>query len=75
MEAPVHSGSGASLIRITLVESRDIKQVKANVAAVSLLSFYRMNLETIRVKLVDTAKLMSAMIIQPILFISRYRIL
>ena len=27
MEAPVHSCSGASLIRITLVESRDIKQV------------------------------------------------
>ena len=41
----------------------------------SLLSFYRMNLKTTRVKLVDTAKLMSAMTVQPILFISRYRIL
>ena len=38
----------------------------------SLLSFYRMNLKTTRVKLVDTAKLMSEMTIQPIPFVLRY---
>ena len=40
--------------------------------AVSLLSFYRMNLEMTHVKLVDTAKLMSEMTIQPIPFVLRY---
>ena len=38
----------------------------------SLLSFYRMNLKTTHVKLVDTAKLMSEMTIQPIPFVLRY---
>ena len=38
----------------------------------SLLSFYQMNLEMTHVKLVDTAKLMSEMTIQPIPFVLRY---